>query len=93
MANPFTERQREVIGLAASGLTNRQIAARLVMSVRTVEGHLFRASQRAGISTREGLIALLEGRADRRPDKPNADKPGEGGQQAEMGPNGVVGYP
>lgn len=59
---PLTDRQREIIALAATGLTNRQIAERLVMSVRTVEGHLFRASQRAGVSTREGLIALLEGR-------------------------------
>lgn len=67
MPNPFTQRQREIIALAAAGLTNRQIAARLVMSVRTVEGHLFRASQRAGVSTRDELIALLEGRLDPRP--------------------------
>lgn len=58
----LTDRQREIIALAASGLTNRQIAARLFMSVRTVEGHLFRASQRAGVNTREELIALLDGR-------------------------------
>jgi DNA-binding CsgD family transcriptional regulator len=67
MPNPFTQRQREIIALAAAGLTNRQIADRLVMSVRTVEGHLFRASQRAGVSTRDGLIALLEGRLAPRP--------------------------
>ncbi|WP_307786939.1 response regulator transcription factor [Mycolicibacterium mengxianglii] len=35
-----TQRQQEIIALVAAGLTNRQIAARLVMSVRTVEGHL-----------------------------------------------------
>ncbi|MDF2826185.1 MAG: response regulator receiver protein, partial [Mycobacterium sp.] len=62
MPNPFTQRQREVIALAAAGLPNREIAARLVTSVRTIEGHLFRASQRAGVSTREELIAVLEGR-------------------------------
>lgn len=66
MPDPLTQRQREIVALAAAGLTNRQIAARLVMSVRTVEGHLFRASQRTGVSTREGLIALLEGRAERK---------------------------
>lgn len=72
MPNPFTQRQREIIALAAAGLTNRQIAGRLVMSVRTVEGHLFRASQRAGVSTRDGLIALLEGRLDPRPSSQRA---------------------
>ncbi|MFF3227207.1 hypothetical protein ACFYV7_30725 [Nocardia suismassiliense] len=35
-------------------------ADRLVMSIRTVEGHLFRASQRTGINTREGLAAILD---------------------------------
>ncbi|CAN5888475.1 LuxR family transcriptional regulator [soil metagenome] len=72
MPDPLTERQREIIALAATGLTNRQIAARLVMSVRTVEGHLFRASQRSGISSREGLIALLEGRATPKPPRRRA---------------------
>ena len=43
---PLTARQREIIALAATGLSNRDIAARLVMSVRTVEGHLFRGSQK-----------------------------------------------
>ncbi|MET8877235.1 helix-turn-helix transcriptional regulator [Nocardia sp. NPDC004604] len=58
--SPLTGRQREVIALVAAGLTNRQIADRLVMSVRTVEGHLFRASQKTGINTREGLAAALD---------------------------------
>jgi DNA-binding CsgD family transcriptional regulator len=64
--NPFTRRQREIIALAAIGLTNRQIAARLVTSVRTVEGHLLRASRRAGVKTRDELIAVLEGRVEPR---------------------------
>lgn len=58
--DPLTARQREVIALVAAGLTNRQIAERLVMSVRTVEGHLFRASQKTGINTRDGLAAALD---------------------------------
>jgi DNA-binding NarL/FixJ family response regulator len=72
MPDPLTQRQREIIALAAAGLTNRQIAARLVMSVRTVEGHLFRASQRTGVSTREGLIALLNGRVELKPPRRRA---------------------
>jgi DNA-binding NarL/FixJ family response regulator len=50
---PFTDRQREIISLAAQGLSNKEIADRLVMSVRSVEGHLFRASQRVGANSRE----------------------------------------
>ena len=56
---PLTARQREVIALAGQGMTNREIAARLTMSVRTVEGHFFRASQSAGVNSREALIGLL----------------------------------
>ncbi|HEX2284550.1 MAG TPA: helix-turn-helix transcriptional regulator, partial [Mycobacterium sp.] len=59
---PLTERQREIVTLAARGLSNREIAEQLVLSVRTVEGHLFQASLNAGVNTREELIALLHGR-------------------------------
>jgi DNA-binding CsgD family transcriptional regulator len=61
MPQPFTDRQREIISLAAQGLSNKQIADRLVMSVRSVEGHLFRASQRVGANSREQLISMLHG--------------------------------
>ncbi|KAA0114417.1 LuxR family transcriptional regulator [Mycolicibacterium sp. P9-22] len=56
---PITGRQREIIELAAQGLSNKQIADRLTMSVRSVEGHLFRASQRLGVNGRDGLIAMV----------------------------------
>lgn len=41
----LTRRQREIVGLAASGLTNRAIAGLLNTSVRTVENHLYRANK------------------------------------------------
>jgi DNA-binding CsgD family transcriptional regulator len=50
-----------VIELVASGLSNREIADRLVMSVRTVEGHVYRACQRVGATTREELAAIVRG--------------------------------
>lgn len=58
---PLTEREREIITLAAHGLSNRQIAERLTVSVRTVEGHLYRATAKLGVSSRTELAALLTG--------------------------------
>jgi DNA-binding NarL/FixJ family response regulator len=43
----------------AQGFSNRDIAGKLTMSVRTVEGHLNRASQRLGIGSRDELGALM----------------------------------
>jgi DNA-binding CsgD family transcriptional regulator len=58
---PFTARQREIISLAAQGLSNKEIAGRLTMSTRSIEGHLFRASQRVGANSREQLISIMHG--------------------------------
>jgi DNA-binding NarL/FixJ family response regulator len=58
---PLTNREREIVTLAAGGLSNRQIADRLVVSVRTVEGHLYRACAKLGASDRAELAALLRG--------------------------------
>jgi DNA-binding CsgD family transcriptional regulator len=57
-SQPLTGRQREIVELVLAGLTNREIAARLVMSVRSVEGHVYRACQRVGASTREELASI-----------------------------------
>jgi DNA-binding NarL/FixJ family response regulator len=59
--HPFTARQSEIISLAAQGLSNKEVAERLTMSTRSVEGHLFRASQRVGANSREQLISILRG--------------------------------
>lgn len=56
---PLTGREREIIELVANGLSNREIADRLVMSVRTVEGHVYRACQRVGAKSRADLAAIL----------------------------------
>ena len=52
-------RQRDVVELVAAGLSNRQIADKLVMSVRTVEGHVYRACQRVGAQSREELTTII----------------------------------
>ncbi|MEZ0449925.1 LuxR C-terminal-related transcriptional regulator [Cellulomonas sp. ICMP 17802] len=55
----LSDRERECALLAAQGLTNRAIADRLVVSVRTVEGHLYRASAKVGATSRSELAHLL----------------------------------
>lgn len=56
---PLTPREREIISMVMRGLTNRQIAEALTMSVRTVEGHLYRAQAKTGTHDRHELAALL----------------------------------
>jgi DNA-binding CsgD family transcriptional regulator len=61
IGQPLTGRQREIIELVAAGLSNKEIAERLVTSVRTVEGHVYRAYQRLGAESREQLVTMLRG--------------------------------
>ncbi len=56
---PLTVREREIANLVAAGLSNKDIADRLVVSVRTVEGHLYRACIKLDISDREDLAAMI----------------------------------
>ena len=59
----LTAREREVIALVARGLNNREIAARLVLSEKTVRNHVERAYAKIGVSNRVGasLYALEHG--------------------------------
>jgi DNA-binding CsgD family transcriptional regulator len=50
-------RERQVLGLAASGLTNAQIAAQLFLSPNTVKYHLARAYRTLGVATRDEAVA------------------------------------
>ena len=55
----LSRRQAEVADLAAGGLTDREIAARLVVSVRTVESHLASAYRALGVTSRTALTSAL----------------------------------
>ncbi|QEN15615.1 LuxR C-terminal-related transcriptional regulator [Mycolicibacterium sp. ELW1] len=56
---PFTGREREIVMLVGQRLSNRAIAERLHLSVRTVESHVHRAMAKTGTKTRDELAALL----------------------------------
>ncbi len=51
--------ERHAAELAATGLSNPQIAARLVLSPRTVSTHLYRVFPKLGITSRAGLRDAL----------------------------------
>jgi DNA-binding NarL/FixJ family response regulator len=53
-----------VAELAASGLTNRQIAQTLFLTVKTIETHLAAAYDKLGIRSRQELPAALGARAE-----------------------------
>jgi NarL family two-component system response regulator LiaR len=54
----FTPREKEIITLRKQTLTNKQIAGRLKISIRTVETHLAHIYEKAGVSSWEELIKL-----------------------------------
>jgi DNA-binding CsgD family transcriptional regulator/type II secretory pathway predicted ATPase ExeA len=56
---PLTRRELEIASLAASGLSSRDIAVRLSVSVRTVDNHLYRAYTKLRIAGRDELPAVL----------------------------------
>lgn len=55
----LTAREREIGSLIAVGLSNRQIADHLVLSVRTVESHVFQARRKLGLRSRSQLGVLV----------------------------------
>jgi DNA-binding NarL/FixJ family response regulator len=60
-ADPLTEREREIAGLVAAALTNRQIAGRLVLSERTVESHVRNILAKLGLANRTEIATRTSG--------------------------------
>lgn len=55
----LTRREQDIVELAVQGLTDREIAQRLMVSVRTVEGHLYRTYVKLGVRSRDELATAL----------------------------------
>jgi DNA-binding CsgD family transcriptional regulator len=65
-AAELTPREREIALLAAAGTSSRQIAGRLVLSVRTVDNHLQNAYRKLGVTRRQDLSRVLGGPPEQR---------------------------
>jgi NarL family two-component system response regulator LiaR len=60
-ARSLTDRELEVLQLAAQGLTNYDIAQQLYISVRTVEAHLTHIYNKLGVSSRtEAVVHAIQ---------------------------------
>jgi len=55
---PLTDREAEIVMLIGEGLSNRAVAERLTISVRTVESHIYRAMLKTRTTSRDELAAL-----------------------------------
>jgi DNA-binding NarL/FixJ family response regulator len=58
LLDDLTDREREVVALVAHGLTNEQIAERLVVSPATAKTHVSRAMVKLGARDRAQLVVL-----------------------------------
>jgi DNA-binding CsgD family transcriptional regulator len=56
----LTSSEHRVVTMAASGLTNKQIAQALFVTVKTIETHLYRSYQKLGVGSRAELSAALQ---------------------------------
>ncbi|MEX2254929.1 MAG: LuxR family transcriptional regulator [Acidimicrobiia bacterium] len=55
----LTKREREIASLAARGMSDREIADTLVVSIRTVNAHLYNAYSKLGVDGRSELASVL----------------------------------
>ncbi|MGA1836199.1 LuxR C-terminal-related transcriptional regulator [Herbiconiux sp. 11R-BC] len=59
LTDELTDREHEVARLVAQGLSNKEIAQRLFLSVRTVESHVYTARGKTGSTSRRELGRLV----------------------------------
>ncbi len=56
--SPLTPREREVLRLLADGLSDREVAGRLMISPKTVEKHVGAALRKTGTPSRTAAVVL-----------------------------------
>jgi DNA-binding NarL/FixJ family response regulator len=65
-ATPLTRREQQVAGLIGRGLSNKDIAAALVISQRTAEGHVEHVLTKLGFTSRAQVVAWIAARSTER---------------------------
>jgi serine/threonine-protein kinase PknK len=55
----LTARERQVVALVSQGLSDREIAEKLVIAKRTAEGHVAKSLMKLGFSSRTQLAAWI----------------------------------
>lgn len=55
----LTAREKQILAMVVMGMTNQEIADRLVVAPSTVKSHLFSAYRRLGVRTRKEAVALI----------------------------------
>jgi DNA-binding CsgD family transcriptional regulator len=61
---PLTRREREIAGYVAQGLTNQEIATRLVISKRTADSHVHHMLTKLGFTNRAQIAAWVAERRE-----------------------------
>jgi len=55
---PLTDRERDILRLAACGMSNSRIADRLAVSARTVQAHLTHIFDKLGVGSRTEAVIV-----------------------------------
>jgi len=79
----LTPRESEVAQLVTEGLSNREIAVKLVLSEHTVKNYLFRIFDKTGVSSRVALVLYTMSRQDQAHRRSGID-PGDEGHFVEL---------
>ena len=66
---PLTAREREIADLVAAGRTNREVAAQLVLSAKTIEAHLRNIYAKLGVRSRVELAREVQRDRGQAPDR------------------------
>jgi DNA-binding NarL/FixJ family response regulator len=62
LQGPLTRREHQIAELIAEGMTNKDIAAHLVISKRTAESHVEHILAKLGFTTRAQIAGWISGR-------------------------------
>ena len=62
----LTARESEIAELVALGMTNKQIAAKLVIGQRTADAHVQNILTKLGFNSRAEIVAWITAQSDRR---------------------------